>query len=426
MDLIVVRAMCTQKVWNRLREQIPKSMLAPDTANLLDWVGLYWNTYPEHQEVQWDAMQSMLNLRAGHLSREERVIMDELMREVQAVPQDSVVGIVQTLNELAYSGEVAALTQRYQDGEEIDYLLEMKHLQRKYGDGAAVHESLLEWESGSVDEILAATDESGGLKLGVFEQLASNIRGLRGGDCIAVAAPVDSGKTSLLAAIAVDFAEQMQQQPEVYGDRPILWLVNEGPATRTVPRVYQAALHWTLAEIKNRHSKQEFVPAYLKKVGRADRIRVKAAHSLTMAQISTLMEEMRPAVIIIDMVANIRGGTMESEHQNLEAKWQELRILGCENDCAIVGTMQLSLEGYNMLFPPLTAMKQSKIGVQGALDLAIMMGCLDRNEQPHMQNVRGISTPKNKMALSGKESLLQFEVGFEPGRCRFDEGQINR
>ena len=145
-----------------------------------------------------------------------------------------------------------------------------------------------------------------------------------------------------------------------------------------------------------------------------------------MAQISTLMEEMRPAVIIIDMVANIRGGTMKTEHQNLEAKWQELRILGCENDCAIVGTMQLSLEGYNMLFPPLTAMKQSKIGVQGALDLAIMMGCLDRNEQPHMQNVRGISTPKNKMALSGKETLLQFEVGFEPGRCRFDEGQINR
>ena len=87
--------------------------------------------------------------------------------------------------------------------------------------------------------------------------------------------------------------------------------------------------------------------------------------------------------------------------------------------------MQLSLEGYNLLFPPLTAMKQSKIGVQGALDLAIMMGCLDRNEQPHMQNIRGISTPKNKMALSGKESLLQFEVSFNPGRCRFDEGQVN-
>lgn len=425
MDLIVVRAMCTQKVWNRLREQIPKSMLAPDTSNLLDWVGLYWNTYPEHQEVQWDAMQSMLNLRAGHLSRDERAIMNSLLTGVQQVPDDSVVGIVQTLNELAYSGEVAALTQRYQDGDEVDYLLEMKQLQRKYGDGAAVHESLLEWESGSVDEILAATDESGGLKLGVFQQLSSSIRGLRGGDCIAVAAPVDSGKTSLLAAMAVDFAEQMQQQPEVYGERPILWLVNEGPATRTVPRVYQAALHWTLAEIKERHSKQEFVPAYLKKVGSTDRIRIKAAHSLTMAQISTLLEEMRPAILIIDMPANIRGGNADSEHQNLEARWQELRVLGCEYDCVMIGTMQLSLEGYNMLYPPLTAMKQSKIGVQGALDLALMMGCLDRNEQPQMQNIRGISTPKNKLALSGKESLLQFEVNFQPGRCKFEDGSIS-
>ncbi len=43
------------------------------------------------------------------------------------------------------------------------------------------------------------------------------------------------GKTSLLAAIAVDLARQMQEQQDVYGDRPILWLVNEGPATRTVP-----------------------------------------------------------------------------------------------------------------------------------------------------------------------------------------------
>lgn len=400
-------------------------MLAPDTVALLGWVDLYYSTYQDHAEVRPDAFESMVNLRAGATPREQLDILRHMFRTVQQVPDDSVIGVVRTLNELAYSGEVAALTARYQAGDEVDFVAEMKSLQRKYGDGAAVQDSLMEWESGSVDDILAHTDESGGLKLNVFEQLQSNIRGCRGGDCIAVAAPVDAGKTSLLASIVVGFAEQMQQQPDIYGTRPILWLVNESLAARTVPRIYQAATHWTLQEIRERHELGEFAPAYLKKVGAYDRIRVKNAHSLSMAQIATLIEEMNPAVLVIDMVANIRGGTMETEHQNLESKWQELRVLGCEHDCIMLGTMQLSAEGYDLLYPPLTAMKQSKIGVQGALDLAIMMGRLDPSTRPDAQSMRGISTPKNKMGLSGCESYLQFQVEFQGGRCKFLEGQVN-
>lgn len=400
-------------------------MLAPDTVALLGWVDLYYSTYQDHAEVRPDAFDSMVNLRAGATPKEQLDILRHMFRTVQQVPDDSVIGVVRTLNELAYSGEVAALTARYQAGDEVDFVAEMKSLQRKYGDGAAVQDSLMEWESGSVDDILAHTDESGGLKLNVFEQLQSNIRGCRGGDCIAVAAPVDAGKTSLLASIVVGFAEQMQQQPDIYGTRPILWLVNESLAARTVPRIYQAATHWTLQEIRERHELGEFAPAYLKKVGAYDRIRVKNAHSLSMAQIATLIEEMNPAVLVIDMVANIRGGTMETEHQALESKWQELRVLGCEHDCVMLGTMQLSMEGYDLLYPPLTAMKQSKVGVQGALDLALMMGRLDPSTRPDMVGVRGISTPKNKMALSGAQSYLQFQVDFNGGRCKFEEGQVN-
>lgn len=422
MDYIVVRAMCTRKVWTRLRQQIPASMLAPDTVSLLGWVDLYWSTYPDHAELHGDAFESMLSLRAGSLQKEQLDILRHMFRTVQQVPDDSVVGVVRTLNELAYSGEVAALTRSYQDGAEIDFLAEMKRLQRQYGDSAAVQNSLLEWESRSVDEILAATDESGGLRLNVFSQTGTNIRGLRGGDCIAVAAPVDAGKTSLLASIVVDLVDQMRVKPEEYSDRPVLWLVNESLAKRTVPRIYQAATHLTLHEIVEQHRQGEFAPKYLAKVGAWDRIRVKDAHSITMSQIATLLEEMRPAVLVVDMVANIRGGTMETEHQNLEAKWQELRVLGCEYDCIIIGSMQLSAEGYDQLYPPLTAMKQSKIGVQGALDLCIMMGRMDPSTRPDMLNVRGISTPKNKLGMSGSESYLQFQVEFQGGKCLFDEG----
>ena len=423
MDYLIVKAMCERKVWQRLREQIPKSMLAPDTVALLGWVDLYYGTYSDSNAVQWDAMQTLLGMRGQHLQKEQMDILKHMLKQVQQVPDEAAAGVVRTLNEMAYSGEMAALVQQYQDGAEIDFIAEAKQLERKYSSVATAQDSLLNWEDGGVDDILAATDESGGLKLAVFPELSDSVRGLRGGDCVAVAAPVDAGKTSLLAATVVSLTEQMQQQPNIYSDRPVLWLVNESLAKRTVPRIYQAATGLTLHEIVEQHKQGKFAEKYLAKVGSWDRIRVKDAHSITMPQIATLMEEMRPAVLVVDMVANVKGGQGE-EHQALEQKWQMLRMLGCENDCIIIGTMQLSLEGYDMLYPPLTAMKQSKIGVQGALDLCIMMGRLDPSTRPDMLDVRGISTPKNKLGKSGSQSYLQFQVEFNGGRCQFNVGKL--
>lgn len=423
MDYLICRAMCERKVYDRLHDQIPKSMLAPDTVALLGWIQLYYATYTDSNAVQWDAMQTLLGMRGQHLQKEQMDILKHMLKQVQQVPDEAAAGVVRTLNEMAYSGEMAALVQRYQDGDEVDFIAEAKQLERKYSSVATAQDSLLNWEDGGVDDILAATDESGGLKLSVFPELADNIRGLRGGDCVAVAAPVDAGKTSLLAATVVGLTEQLVKQ-DAYADRPVLWLVNESLAKRTVPRIYQAATGLTLHEIVEQHKQGKFAEKYLAKVGSWDRIRVKDAHSITMPQIATLMEEMRPAVLVVDMPANIRGSMAETEHQNLEKIWQELRILGCEYDCIIIGTMQLSVEGYDMMYPPLTAMKQSKVGIQGTLDLCIMMGRLDPSKRPDMVHVRGISTPKNKLGKSGCASYLQFQVEFDGGRCQFNAGKL--
>ena len=422
MDAVLIRAMTNRKVWDRLRSSIPASMLSPDTNSMLSWVALYWSTYPEDNELSWAAFDRLVKLRGASLTPEQRASMRVLAKQVEKVTDVEAADVVRMLAETAYSGEAAGIIQRYQDGDEIDLLLALKGLDRKYSETIKTQDALLSYESRSVDDILLANEEQGGLRFMFLTPLAQAVRGLRGGDCVAVAAPVDAGKTSMLACIAVDFAKQMKADPEKYGNRPILWLVNESLAERTVPRVYQAAVHWTLQQIKEQHKEGKFVPAYLDVVGTADRIRVKNAHSLTMAQINTLVEELKPAVLIIDMVANVRGGTMETEHQNLEAKWQELRIIGCEHDCIMLGTMQMSAEGYDMLYPPLTALKQSKIGVQGALDLALFVGRRDPQASPELAHIRGISTPKNKLTVSGMPSNNQFEVEFQGGICRFDTG----
>lgn len=423
MDVAIVKALCNRKVSERLRKYVPDNLLAQDARAMLSWINLYWTTYPEDADVSWTSFNRMLELRGGSLSAEDKGTMKLLIRQLQNASDSEVADTVQMITERALAGETQALVQQYNDGDEVDIIKAMRDLQRKYSDTMKTQDSLLQWENRNVDDMLEINEETNGLKFRFLSPLAKSIRGAIGGDCIGVAAAVDSGKTSLLACIAADFAEQMKDDPDRYGNRPILWLVNESLASRTVPRIYQAATKLTLQAIRELHTEGKFVQKYLGVVGSWDRIRVKDAHSITMAQISQLLEEMKPAVLIVDMVANIKGGTRESEHQNLEAKWQELRELGCEHDCIIIGSAQLSIEGYGLLYPPLHALKQSKNGVQGTLDLAIYMGRLDPNEHPEHSSTRGISTPKNKMPMSGEPSLVRMEVDFNGGICHFDGGQ---
>ena len=421
MDLAIVKALCNRKVDERLRKLVPASMLAQDAQAMLSWISLYWSAFPDDKEVSWTSFRRMLDLREG-LSAEDKSILKQLAKQLEQTSDAEVASTVQLITERAMSGEAAALVQRYQNGDEIDLIKEMRDLNRKYADTIKTQDSLLQWESRNVDDMLEVNEETAGLKFRFLKPLATAIRGAIGGDCIGVAAAVDSGKTSLLACIATDFAEQMKDNPERYGNRPILWLVNESLASRTVPRIYQAATKLTLQAIRELHKENKFTQKYLGVVGTWDRIRVKDAHSITMSQIAQLLEEMKPAVLIVDMVANIKGGTRESEHQNLEAKWQELRQLGCEHDCIMIGSAQLSIEGYGIMYPPLHALKQSKNGVQGTLDLAIYMGRPDPNERPELVDVRGISTPKNKMPMSGQPALVRLEVEFHGGTCHFDGG----
>ena len=65
------------------------------------------------------------------------------------------------------------------------------------------------------------------------------------------------------------------------------------------------------------------------------------------------------------------------------------------------------------LYPPLTAVQNSKVGIQTTWDLAIFIGAL-QTVTPETELLRGISTPKNKLSRSGKRSLLKTETYFQP------------
>ncbi len=396
-------------------------MVSPETGVMLQWFSLYFTTFPERQAIDHDELTSLVRLRSAGASAESLAITLHMVENLRKpVAEEALNGILGTLHELDLAGRSAAIIARYQNGEEVNlaYELQLLSSQTVRSLGQSNPASYID---ASIDELLKEVADDKGIKFRRIAVLREAILGLQGGASIAIAARPDKGKTSLLADVLTDFAPQCV---EFFGaDRPILWLCNEGSGKRIVPRIYQAALGKDLYEITAMSNAGELRPAYEKAIGAPhDYIRVKDAHGMSLAQVEQVVDAMRPCVVVFDMLANVRLGKATAggnKADEVEQLWQGVRELAVLKDFIALSTVQISAEGGNMLYPPYSALKDSKTAAQGATDVILMLGSLDN---PEMQTVRAISTPKNKFAVPGKQSCVQSELYFDASRCRFSDG----
>lgn len=421
MDNLLLHALAKRQKFSSLRHAVPQGdLIGQDTLALLGWFQAYYNAFPERDVIDWDELQSLVRLRAGNVPAESLALTMHLIDSLRNPPDETGVnGILGQLYELDLSGRSAALISRYQAGEEIDLAYELQKLaQGAVRAKAAANPS--DYITTHIEDILSEIADDAGLKFRRLTALYNHIAGLQGGASIAIAARPDKGKTSLISDILTDFAPQVVQ---MYGDkRPILWLNNEGNGKRIKPRLYQAALGMTLDEIIALSNRGELYNAYLEATGGVhDLIRIKDVHGSSLAQIEQVLEEQRPAVCVADMLANVRisGSAGANKADAVEQLWQEWRELMVRHDCIGLATVQISVEGGNMPYPPYSALKDSKTGIQGATDVILMLGSLDN---PDAQAMRWLSSPKNKFAIAGKPSCFQAELVFEASRCRFKDG----
>jgi hypothetical protein len=421
MDSLILSALATKQRFNSLKHVIPAGMLAPDTSAMLQWYSAYYSAFPERAEVDFDELQSLVRLRSGSASPESIQITLHLIDQLRKRPDDTALnGILGQLYELDLSGRAAALIERYQRGDEVDLAYEMSRLSQQAvrSKASATPDDYIRT---GIDALLSEVSNDQGLKFRRIAALRDHILGLSGGASIAIAARPDKGKTSFISSILTDFAPQVVQ---MYGaERPILWLNNEGSGKRIIPRIYQAALGKDLNEIISMSNAGELVQAYTDAIGGIpDLIRVKDMHGASLAQIEQVIEAQRPSIVVADMLGNFRlssaavGG---NKADAVEQIWQEWRELMVRHDCIGLATVQISVEGGNMLYPPYSALKDSKTGIQGATDVILMMGSLDN---PDAQTIRGLSSPKNKFAAPGKPSCFQSELYFDGARCVFNDG----
>lgn len=421
MDSLLLHALSNKQRYNSLKHVVPQGMVAPDTLALMQWYGAYFGAFPERDAVDVDELQSLVRLRSAHAATESVQITLHLIEQLRQKPDDTAInGILGQLYELDLSGRAAALIEKYQRGDEVDLAYELSRLSQQAvrSKASATPDDYIKT---GIDELLAEVSDDKGLKFRRIAALREHVLGLQGGASIAIAARPDKGKTSLIASVLTDFAPQVVQM--YGGERPILWLNNEGSGKRIIPRIYQAALGKDLNEIILMSNANKLVPAYTEAIGGiADLIRVKDMHGASLAQIEQVIEAQRPAVVVADMLANFRLSSAvngANKADAVEQIWQEWRELMVRHDCIGMATVQISVEGGNMLYPSYSALKDSKTGIQGATDVIIMMGSLDN---PDAQTIRGLSSPKNKFATPGKPSCFQSEVYFDGARCVFNDG----
>lgn len=398
--------------------------MTAETSAMLQWYGLYFNTFTEREGVDPDELESLVRLRTADASPESVAITLHMVNQLRSpAPEDAVAGIIGQLYELDLSGRVGALLARYNNGEEVDLAYEVQRLSADTV-RAKGQSSPSDYIDTDIDELLKEVSNDKGIKFRRIAVLREGILGLQGGASIALAARPDKGKTSFIADTITDWAPQCVQF--FGGSRPILWLCNEGSGKRIVPRIYQAALAKDLNEIILMSNNGQLRPAYEKAIGApADYIRVKDAHGMSMAQIEQVIEAMNPSVVVFDMLANVRlgkGNGGGNKADEVEQLWQGAREMAVLKDFIAISTVQVSVEGDNQLYPPYSALKDSKTAAQGASDVIIMLGSLN---SPEMQNLRAVSTPKNKFAVPGKQSYVQSEVNFDGSRCRFNDGSTH-
>src|SRR5690554_6812479 len=415
-DFVILKAMEQRSRWRSLHQLIPMDTLVPDARALLGWLKVYYETYPDKEHLEHSLLLSLIKTKVSMPMEQWTPLKATVDRLAAFDDAEAVQGIVNNLLERDLAGRAGAIIDRYEEGQEIALVQQLKSLVQDTS-RQVENSSAGTYIDEDIGDILADQGTDRGLKLPT-RLLKDHVSGLLGGDTLMVAARVDKGKSSLLAAICAEFAPQIK---EYFGDRPILWLNNEGPGRRIYLRIYSAALAKTSTELVEMYQAGTLVEEYNKAVHGCS-IRVKDIHGASLAQIEQTIEAMQPCVVIVDMMANVRSAAVQGGNKTdaLEATWQGLRELAVMYDFIGIGTAQISTEGDDTLYPGYGAIKDSKTAAQGAVDVMLMLGALN---DPQYQTIRGLSTPKNKSARPGFPSHAQGEVHFDAQRCQFTDGE---
>lgn len=390
--------------------------MQPKTVALLEDFGKYFEGFPTHDKI--DITTFMTRFPHWHKDAGEDVIREYamVMKNVLSQPADDDQRnyIMTWLADVDMSVKMANLLAGYNEGDVENLAGEIDKLNDGYRRARGLKQ--IKHIDESIRDLLKDDTNMSGLKWRL-RCLNKSMRPLRPGDFGIIAGRPDKGKTSFIA----DAMSYMA--PQLPAHQNVVWLNNEGPGRRIIPRIWQAALNLTISEMVALDREDKLEEMYLKVMSRFDKIRVIDVHGLNNSQVEIIIEQNEPGVIVYDMIDNIGGfGDAARTDLKLESMYQWARERSVKYNAVGLATSQISADGDNLRFPGLSMLKDSKTGKQGACDFQLMIGSID---DPNFRLARFMGLPKNKLRLPDGPSSPDCEVKFDGLRSRYVDLDID-
>ncbi len=410
LDITLIKLMKHRDEYHKLIKAIPMTALDSKTQELIHDFGKYFKKFPTHKSVQMEIF--LPRFKAWHPSMADdtfNAYVGVLRAANNDVDENTKIGILSDLYELDMGTKLANTFAQFDSGNLKTPLIEVvSDIIDKYK--SSIGAKSIKWIDTPIDELLSEVANNKGLKWRL-DALNQHMRPLRGGDFGILASRPDRGKTTMVASEITYMARQLPNTKNA------IWLNNEGPGKRLIPRIYQAALGCTLSELLVQNKSGVLKSNYIKVVGRIDKIRVIDIHELSTSDLQEILDNSNPGLVIVDMLDHVHGfGNMQRTDLQLEELYKWLRDRAVKYDCPIIGTSQISGEGEGLMYPPMDKLKDSRTGKQGACDFIMMIGS---SSDPGLAQSRYISLPKNKLKLEGKPSDPRSEVRINPDINRY-------
>jgi replicative DNA helicase len=411
-DLNLLRLLKFKPEFYRIRGRIPEAAMDPQTNALLKDFAKYFEMFPDHDRVDHATFVPVFRARHPSLSAESRSAYETIIQNVMDhdVPAGTKEGILVSLLELRMGTELATLLTQYDAGDLPNIQAALSKVLDDFKSDAGIKSQ--DYLRDDIYDLLAEEQDDSGLRWRL-DCLNQSIRGLRPGDFGIIAGRPDKGKTTFIASELTCLAAQLP--PE----QCALWLNNEGPGKRIIPRLYQAALGAVQSELIKGMQRGTLKDEYVKIMGAIDRIRIVDVHGMDNYTVEGIIEKNRPGIVVYDMIDKIRGfGDAARTDLALEKMYDWGRDIAVKYEMAGLATSQISNEGDGLQFPTLGMLKDSKTGKQGACDFQLMIGA---SNDPGLAAVRYIGMPKNKLRREGQPSDPRATVQYSPQRARYED-----
>lgn len=437
LDLTTLRLLKYRDRYERLRKAVPDGVLDTRNRIILDDFGRYFREHPDATRVDQGAFSFLFKQIHPSLKGEDLAVYDALFDRIcnEDVAPDIEGGLIGRLTAAAAAAELLSLIERFQAGEEIDLARLTKAVVDKH-DATVAKKVKNPQVLDPIEDLLKAEAEDIGFSW-PWPCVNRHMKALRGGDFLVVAARPDKGKTTAISQAVTHMAPQVDQL--FPGEnRSIMWFNNEGPGRNIVFRNFQSATNATVEEMaemqkqpckdpaNEQRYKHRLREAYAEALGgRPGVLRVFDIHGMWSHEVEELIERYNPAVIVYDMIDNIKfGGETANNGQRtdqlLETMYQWARMLAVKHNALGIATSQISADGDGLQFPTLPMLKDSKTGKQGAADVIMTLGAVN---DPMLERSRYIGMTKNKRARTGVSKSPNQEVIFDGDRGRYVELQ---